>query len=70
MEKNTLENNIHDPDRWDMSRLDKELDFEILEEIPEVKSVEHSTIFQLFFFTHIGLGYYRSNSHYPELHFQ
>ncbi|RKX79066.1 MAG: hypothetical protein DRP60_04895 [Spirochaetes bacterium] len=55
MEKNTLENNIHDPDRWDMSRLDKELDFEILEEIPEVKSVEHSTIFQLFFLPILAL---------------
>ncbi len=39
MEKNTLENNIKDPDR--------ELDFEVLEEIPEVGSVNHSDKIQL-----------------------
>ncbi len=39
MEKNTLENNIQDPDR--------ELDFEVLEEIPEVGSENRSDKIQL-----------------------
>ena len=48
MEKNTLEKNIHDPDRWNMERLDRELDFEVLEEIPEIGSIGRSDKFQIF----------------------
>lgn len=48
MEKNTLENYIHNPDRWNMERLDRELEFEVLEEIPEIGSVGRSDKIQLF----------------------
>ncbi len=48
MEINTLENYIHDPDRWNMERLDMELDFEVLEEIPEIGSIGRSDKFQIF----------------------
>ncbi len=48
MEKNTLENNIHDPDRWDIGRLDRELEIDVLGELPEFSSVSRSDKTQLF----------------------
>lgn len=50
MEQNTSEINNHDrdPDQWDRNQLDKELVFDVLEEIPEVSSVGRSDKLQLF----------------------
>lgn len=55
MEENTLENIIHDPDRWDMNRLDRELETDVLGELPEVSSVNRSDLGQLILFPLLAL---------------
>jgi hypothetical protein len=55
MEQNTPEKIIHNPDRWDRARLDRELEFDVLEEIPEISSVGRFDRFQFILFPLLAL---------------
>jgi len=55
MEKNTLENTENQHLLPDMDPIDRGLDFEILEEIPEIDSVKSSDSFQIFFLPLLAL---------------